>query len=159
MGNDNSLSQSDIDALLAGGLASSGGTDDNADGGAQPNEPETPKESPKPAGNQYSTIQPLELSQLNSATPSTQASRNIDLILDVPVELTVELARKTVSIKEILEVGPGSIVELPKLAGEPVEILVNSKLLARGEVVVINENFGVRIIDIIGPEQRIKNLK
>ena len=81
--------------------------------------------------------------------------RNISLIMDVPLQVTVELGRTRKLIKEILEYGPGSIIELDKLAGEPVDILVNGKPIAKGEVVVIDESFGVRITDIIHPSKRL----
>jgi flagellar motor switch protein FliN len=80
---------------------------------------------------------------------------NIGLLLDVPLKLTVELGRTTKLVKEILALAPGSVVELDKLAGEAVDILVNEKLIAKGEVVVIDENFGVRITEIINPEERL----
>jgi len=80
---------------------------------------------------------------------------NIGLLLDVPLKLTVELGRTTKLVKEILALAPGAVVELDKLAGEAVNILVNEKLIAKGEVVVIDENFGVRITEIINPEERL----
>ena len=83
---------------------------------------------------------------------------NIGLILDVPLQVSVELGRTKKTIKEVLELANGSIVELDKLAGEPVDINVNGKLLAKGEVVVIDENFGVRITDIVSPEERAQRL-
>jgi flagellar motor switch protein FliN/FliY len=81
--------------------------------------------------------------------------KNISLIMDVPLQVTVELGRTQRKIKDILEMGPGSIIELDKLAGEPVDILVNGKTVAKGEVVVIDESFGVRITDIIHPAKRL----
>ena len=84
---------------------------------------------------------------------------NIGLILDVPLQVTVELGRTKKTIKDILELSNGSIVELDKLAGEPVDIHVNGKLLAKGEVVVIDENFGVRITDIVSPAERAQKLQ
>lgn len=81
--------------------------------------------------------------------------KNISIIMDVPLEVTVELGRTKKYIREILEFGPGSIIELDKLAGDPVDILVNGRIIAKGEVVVIDENFGVRITDIINPSKRI----
>jgi len=84
-----------------------------------------------------------------------QQKENIGIIMDVPLEVTVELGRTRKKIKEILEFSPGSIIELDKLAGEPIDILVNGKFVAKGEVVVIDENFGIRITDIIGVEERI----
>ena len=80
------------------------------------------------------------------------------LIQDVPLQVTVQLGKTRMSIKEILELGEGSIVELDKLAGEPVDLLVNGKLVAKGEVVVIDENFGFRVKDIVSPADRINNL-
>ncbi|WP_058485165.1 flagellar motor switch phosphatase FliY [Defluviitalea phaphyphila] len=84
-----------------------------------------------------------------------QQKENIDLIMDVPLEVTVELGRTHKLIREILEFSPGTIIELDKLAGEPIDILVNGKFVAKGEVVVIDENFGIRITDIINVENRI----
>ncbi len=85
--------------------------------------------------------------------------QEIDFLLDIPLEITVELGRTRMLIKDLLQLGQGSVVELEKLAGEPMEILVNNRLVARGEVVVVNEKFGVRLTDIISPTERIKQLK
>ena len=97
-------------------------------------------------------MQQLENEFPGSARPT---GGNIGLLLDVPLKLTVELGRTTKLVKEILALAPGSVVELDKLAGEAVDILVNEKLIAKGEVVVIDENFGVRITEIINPEERL----
>ena len=91
--------------------------------------------------------------------PSSNKPSNIDLIMDVPLEFSVVLGKTKRTIREILALSPGSVVELDKLAEEPLEIYVNGKLLAQGEVVVINENFGIRITSIINPAERVKNLK
>ncbi|PWI58196.1 flagellar motor switch phosphatase FliY [Sulfoacidibacillus thermotolerans] len=91
--------------------------------------------------------------------PATHAGRNLDLLLDIPLGLTVELGRTKKLIRDILDLAPGSIIELEALAGEPVDILVNNKLIARGEVVVIDEKFGVRVTDILSPAERIKRLQ
>lgn len=85
--------------------------------------------------------------------------KNLDILLDIPLQVTVQLGKTTRSVKNILELTTGSIIELDKLAGEPVDILVNNRLIAKGEVVVIDENFGVRVTDIISQSDRIKNLK
>ena len=103
-------------------------------------------------------VQPAQFTPL-STEPVTVNDANIGLILDVPLQVTVELGRTKKRIRDILELSTGSIVELDKLAGEPVDILVNGKLLAKGEVVVIDENFGVRITDIVSPLERTKNLQ
>lgn len=93
-------------------------------------------------------------------TPKNDVSspRNLDLIMDVPLEFSVVLGRAKKTIKEVLALGNGSVVELTKLADEPLEIYVNGKLIAHGEVVVINESFGIRITNILSKEQRVKNL-
>jgi flagellar motor switch protein FliN/FliY len=85
--------------------------------------------------------------------------KDIDFLLDIPLDVSVELGRTRMLIKDLLQLGQGSVVELEKLAGEPMEILVNNKLVARGEVVVVNEKFGVRLTDIISPVERIRQLK
>ncbi len=79
--------------------------------------------------------------------------------MDIPLKVTAELGRSKMSIREVLELGQGSVIELAKLAGEPLELLVNDKLVARGEVVVVNEKYGVRLTDIISPAERIEQLK
>lgn len=85
--------------------------------------------------------------------------QNLDFILDIPLKVTVELGRTDVVIKDLLQLGQGSVLELDKLAGEPLEILVNGKMVAKGEVVVVNEKFGIRLTDIISPIERIETLK
>lgn len=85
--------------------------------------------------------------------------RNLQLILDIPLKLTVELGRTRMVVSELLNLGQGSVIELNKLAGEPMEVLVNDKLVARGEAVVVNEKFGVRLTDIISPAERVEQLK
>jgi flagellar motor switch protein FliN len=85
--------------------------------------------------------------------------RNLDLILDIPLRVTVELGRTKMVVSELLNLGQGSVIELNKLAGEPMEVLVNDKLVARGEAVVVNEKFGVRLTDIISPAERVEQLK
>jgi flagellar motor switch protein FliN/FliY len=86
-------------------------------------------------------------------------AKNLDMLYDVTLPIAIELGRASMAIEDILNLGPGSVVELDKLAGEPVDLLVNNKLLAKGEVVVIDENFGVRITSMISPQDRIRNLK
>jgi flagellar motor switch protein FliN len=97
---------------------------------------------------------PLRFPALPEQSSDASAPQPIDLIMDVSMRVTVELGRSTMTVEEILELGPGSVVELNKLAGEPVDILVNDRLIARGEVVVVDENFGVRVTEIISPRKR-----
>jgi flagellar motor switch protein FliN/FliY len=102
-----------------------------------------------------------EKSEKAEKTEKTEPSamKDIEFLLDIPLELTVQLGKTRMLIKDLLQLGQGSVVELEKLAGEPMEILVNNKLVARGEVVVVNEKFGVRLTDILSPTERIKQLK
>ena len=86
-------------------------------------------------------------------------SGSIDLIMDVPLDVTIELGRTSMTIKEILALSVGSVIELDKLAGEPVDILANNKLIAKGEVVVIDENLGVRITSIVSAQERMEDLE
>jgi flagellar motor switch protein FliN/FliY len=116
-----------------------------------------------------------ELEKSKQATPRTEVSDpdfnelqktgggravfDLDFILDIPLTLTVELGRCRILINELLQLGQGSVVELQKIAGEPMDVYVNQRLIARGEVVVINEKFGVRLTDIISPAERILKLR
>jgi flagellar motor switch protein FliN/FliY len=84
--------------------------------------------------------------------------KDLDFLLDIPLEISVELGRTRILVNDLLQLGQGSVIELTKLAGEPLEILINQKLIARGEAVVVNEKFGVRITDIISPMERVKQL-
>jgi flagellar motor switch protein FliN/FliY len=90
--------------------------------------------------------------------PKTETHNDIDFILDIPVQLTVELGRTKIAIKNLLQLAQGSVVELDGLAGEPMDVLVNGCLIAQGEVVVVNDKFGVRLTDIITPSERIRKL-
>ena len=85
-------------------------------------------------------------------------SASLDLILDIPLSVSVELGRSKMLINDLLQLGQGSVIELTKLVGDPLEVLVNNKLVARGEVVVVNEKFGVRLTDIVTPMERVKSL-
>jgi flagellar motor switch protein FliN/FliY len=85
-------------------------------------------------------------------------ARELDFILDIPLELSVELGKTKMLVNDLLQLGQGSIIELNKLAGEPLEVYINRKLIARGEVVVVNEKFGVRLTDVITPIDRVKSL-
>jgi flagellar motor switch protein FliN/FliY len=87
-----------------------------------------------------------------------QGERELDFILDIPLELSVELGKTKMIVNDLLQLGQGSIIELNKLAGEPLDVYINRKLIARGEVVVVNEKFGVRLTDVITPIDRVKSL-
>ena len=93
-----------------------------------------------------------------AATTGGEGSKSLDLILDIPLTVAVELGRSKMLINDLLQLGQGSVIELTKLVGEPLEVLVNQKLVARGEVVVVNEKFGVRLTDIVSTMERVKSL-
>jgi flagellar motor switch protein FliN/FliY len=126
--------QDDIDALLNQGPA------------AAPAPPRAPLEefgsSPKPA-----------------AIPAGLEGPNLDVILDIPVSISMEVGSTEISIRNLLQLNQGSVVELDRLAGEPLDVLVNGTLIAHGEVVVVNEKFGIRLTDVISPSERIKKLR
>jgi len=100
----------------------------------------------------------MDAGENNPGIDLDQDARDLDFILDIPLELTVELGRTKMMVNDLLQLGQGSIVELNKLAGEPLEICINKKLVARGEAVVVNEKFGVRLTDIVSPIERVKSL-
>jgi flagellar motor switch protein FliN/FliY len=102
--------------------------------------------------------QPAPIFQKLAPAGSANAQHDIDMVLDIPVQLTVELGRTRIPIKHILQLAQGSVVELDGLAGEPMDVLVNGCLIAQGEVVVVNEKFGIRLTDIITPSERIRKL-
>ncbi|MCX7730889.1 MAG: flagellar motor switch protein FliN, partial [Candidatus Caldatribacterium sp.] len=102
--------------------------------------------------------QPVEFVEFKKKS-EPQKQGNLELLFDVTLPLVVELGRTRLSVREILDLGPGSIIELDKLAGEPVDLYVNDVLFARGEVVVIEENFGIRITEIVSPEERMRSIR
>ncbi|WP_108669682.1 flagellar motor switch phosphatase FliY [Peribacillus acanthi] len=120
---------------------------------------------PQHLGSQYVqpmqpvNVQPASFTSFEPYKLHEAEQKNLDMLLDIPLQVTVELGRTKRSVKEILELSSGSIIELDKLAGEPVDILVNDRLIAKGEVVVIDENFGVRVTDIISQSDRLKKLR
>jgi flagellar motor switch protein FliN len=111
------------------------------------------------APNRNVNVQPVQFANFNNPQQMIPDDSNLNLLLDIPLRVTVELGRTQKVIKDILDLSQGSIIELDKLAGEPVDILVNNKLIAKGEVVVIDENFGVRVTDIINQWDRIQKLQ
>ena len=104
------------------------------------------------------SVHGVQFQPLDGELEATSAT-NLDLLLDVSLRVSVELGRTDLSIKEVLGLGPGSVIELDKLAGEPVDILVNNRLIAKGEVVVVDENFGVRVTDIVSPQKLVGRLR
>ncbi|MBD7936715.1 MULTISPECIES: flagellar motor switch phosphatase FliY [Cytobacillus] len=131
---------------------------ENGDTYSQPNYYQQPTESMRKQTEQ-AQIQPANFLDFGSQQPAEKQTNNLDMLLDIPLQLTVELGRTKRSVREILDMTQGSIIELDKLAGEPVDILINSRLIAKGEVVVIDENFGVRVTSIISQQDRLKKLR
>jgi flagellar motor switch protein FliN/FliY len=155
------MEQSEIDALLKNGALSESSdtpvkTDDDLKWDDVQQEMEQSQTRKPP-------VEPREVSAAvfdevqKSETP--KSSMDLDFILDIPLYLSVELGRNRMLISELLQLGQGSVVELTKLAGEPMDVYVNQRLIARGEVVVVNEKFGVRLTDIVSPAERINKLK
>ncbi len=108
---------------------------------------------------QTDTVAPVQFANFSSgAGPAGGAGNDINMILDIPVQLTVELGRTRIPIKHILQLAQGSVVELDALAGEPMDVLVNGYLIAQGEVVVVNDKFGIRLTDIVTPSERMRRL-
>ena len=101
---------------------------------------------------------PLESFKDDSKPMSAENSPNMDVILDIPVTLSMEVGGTNISIRNLLQLNQGSVIELDRLAGEPLDVLVNGTLIAHGEVVVVNEKFGIRLTDVISPSERIKKL-
>jgi len=103
-------------------------------------------------------VVPIELDELKETAKPTQ-SPDLDVILDIPVTISMEVGRTSITIRNLLQLNQGSVIELDRLAGEPLDVLVNGTLIAHGEVVVVNEKFGIRMTDVISPSERIKKLR
>ncbi|HJX63471.1 MAG TPA: flagellar motor switch protein FliN [Polyangia bacterium] len=97
--------------------------------------------------------------ETSNTSDSAAQGRRLELLLDVPLDLSVELGRARMSIQDLLNLSPGSVIELDKIAGEALDILINGRLVARGEAVVVNDKFGIRISDIVSPSERIARLR
>jgi|FaiFalFF_MnMetaG_3_1042247.scaffolds.fasta_scaffold00359_7 flagellar motor switch protein FliN/FliY len=121
-----------------------------------PTPPASPSSTPEPPRT-APAARPVEFAPLDPR-PAPASGRNIELLLDVPLQVTVELGRTRMRIRDVLSLGLGAVIELERAAGEPVDLYVNDRLFARGEVVVIEENFGVRVTEILSPEQRVRSL-
>lgn len=111
----------------------------------------------KPPGDDYQRAAFQDLHAEPRANASGDA--NLDVILDIPVTISMEIGRSRIAIRNLLQLNQGSVVELDRLAGEPMDVLVNGTLIAHGEVVVVNEKFGIRLTDVISPAERVKKLK
>lgn len=104
------------------------------------------------------TVYPAEFQEISGSAPASREVRNIDMLMDVELDVYVELGRKTLMIRDILKLGKGSIIELEKMAGEPLGVFINGRKFAEGEVVVVDDQFGVRLTQLVNPKERIKSL-
>lgn len=103
--------------------------------------------------------EPAAFQDLKNTSSPTTGDANLDVILDIPVTLSMEIGRTEIPIQNLLQLNQGSVVELDRLAGEPMDVLINGTLIAHGEVVVVNEKFGIRLTDVVSPSERVKNLR
>ena len=148
--------QMEAEAAAAAAAASTAGGDEEVsmdDWAAAMAEQEVEESAPEavPAQNLFQ--------ELGASTSGAGVPQNLDMILDIPVQLTVELGRTKIAIRNLLQLAQGSVVELDGMAGEPMDVLVNGCLIAQGEVVVVNDKFGIRLTDIITPAERIRRLQ
>lgn len=152
---DEMISQEEIDSLMSQAGGGDSGDQQAADAG------QTQAEAPSPAisfASQPSQAQPAQFAPVSQHSGG-YGGGSIDMIMDVQLNVAVELGRASLKVKDVLGLGPGAVVELDKHAGEPVEVVINNKVVARGEVVVIDENFGVRITEIVGANEKSAQAK
>ena len=157
MSEDSKQSDQDLADEWAAALEEQDGEEGNADDDwaaamAEQAESETPNEAPK-ADAKAAPMTKLD----DSGKPRTDV--NMDMVLDIPVTISMEIGRTRISIRNLLQLSQGSVVELDRVAGEPMDVLVNDTLIAHGEVVVVNDKFGIRLTDVISPAERIKKLR
>jgi flagellar motor switch protein FliN/FliY len=151
------MEQSEIDELMKGGgltPEAAAPEDDNISWDDVQEEMEQSKAPPQTK----TEVTNVQFDDLKRKKPDNKTAFDLDFILDIPLTLTCELGRSKMLISELLQLGQGSVLELSKLAGEPMDIYVNQRLIARGEVVVVNEKFGVRLTDIVSPAERVNKL-
>jgi flagellar motor switch protein FliN len=151
------MEQNEIDELMKGGGAPKDEAvpeDDKISWDDVKDEMEQSKAPPQAR----TEVTNVHFDELKKKKPDSKTTFDLDFILDIPLTLTCELGRSKMLISELLQLGQGSVLELTKLAGEPMDIYVNQRLIARGEVVVVNEKFGVRLTDIVSPAERVNKL-
>jgi flagellar motor switch protein FliN len=151
------MEQNEIDELMKGGGSSKGtaaADEEKMSWDDVKDEMENSKAQPQ----SRTEVTNVHFDELKKKKPDNKSTFDLDFILDIPLTLTCELGRSRMLISELLQLGQGSVLELTKLAGEPMDIYVNQRLIARGEVVVVNEKFGVRLTDIVSPAERVNKL-
>lgn len=109
--------------------------------------------------NQRDEVQPAKMDELSGTAAAVSGAPDLDVIMDIPVSISMEVGNTEISIRNLLQLNQGSVIELDRLAGEPLDVLVNGTLIAHGEVVVVNDKFGIRMTDVISPSERIKKLR
>lgn len=144
--------QDKMAAEWAAAMADQGAASDQNDIDALLNQAE-PAAAPKPAANA------MPLDEFKATPKSVSGAPDMDVILDIPVRISMEVGNTQITIRNLLQLNQGSVIELDRLAGEPLDVLVNGTLIAHGEVVVVNEKFGIRMTDVISPSERIKKLR
>ncbi len=151
------MEQNEIDELMKGGSMPKDSAAPNEDKISWDDVKDEMAQSSKPASSK-TEVSDVNFDELKRSKSDGKTSFNLDFILDIPLTLTAELGRSKMLISELLQLGQGSVLELTKLAGEPMDVYVNQRLIARGEVVVVNEKFGVRLTDIVSPAERVNKL-
>ncbi len=146
------MSEQETTEAAADDAGAASGEDSAAEGGGIENPPATTDDDKQ----EYQRVETQEL--VDDGKPLTE-DENLGLILDIPVTISMEIGRSSINIRNLLQLNQGSVIELDRLAGEPMDVLVNGTLIAHGEVVVVNEKFGIRLTDVISPAERIKKLK
>jgi len=140
--------------------ANAAATDDWAAAMAEQADAEVADKKTDEVSTEPDEVERAEFQNLNKDTTAICGTEtNMDVILDIPVTLSMEIGRTEISIQNLLQLNQGSVVELDRLAGEPMDVLVNGTLIAHGEVVVVNEKFGIRLTDVISPSERVKTLR
>jgi flagellar motor switch protein FliN len=151
------MEQNEIDELMKGGEVATEKVAPEEDNISWDDVKDEMEQSKAPSQTR-TEVTNVHFDELKKKMPDNKTTFDLDFILDIPLTLTCELGRSKMLISELLQLGQGSVLELTKLAGEPMDIYVNQRLIARGEVVVVNEKFGVRLTDIVSPAERVNKL-
>lgn len=151
MASDDDVDQDSMADDWAAAMAEQGDVEDVEDLDALMAQAQTGAQAPAPS--------PVTFEELQSEAKKSPENPELDVILDIPVHISMEVGRTSITIRNLLQLNQGSVIELDRVAGEPLDVLVNGTLIAHGEVVVVNEKFGIRMTDVISPAERIKKLR
>jgi flagellar motor switch protein FliN/FliY len=144
---------------MSDALVAEAGADAAADDWAAAMAEQAAVEAGQSQGGAMDNVQPAPLEDLKPGAVRNEAPANLEAILDIPVTLSVQIGATKISIRNLLQLNQGSVVELDRLAGEPLDVLVNGTLVAHGEVVVVNEKFGIRLTDVVSAQERVRKLQ